>query len=827
MSNCAVLSGLLFLLASARAASGPGRPSLLARARAADPGRPSLDASGVAAVLASSDLVWHWDASGASGLLDPLAPLRWSQSAYVGNGLVGAAVTAVAVGAATPSLRIDLSRTDIWECSQREPSAYLTLTPRAGALARVDARLVLAEAALRLNLTLAGGAVVAAELRVSAAGDGRDDASGVGALTLTSSTVGDSGAAPPLAVNVTADTSGPCSDASPAAGSVGATAYSTQHFRSGGSATVAWREVATPPSAGGGSALFLVLANSQRRANATASQADAVAGVAAAAAAGAAALAAASNAWWWAFWTGTSFFSFAGEVPGATALETFAVIAGYRYAASARYSMHDLMGAFGPAHATTCIGPWCQYCWDMNQQVMMYLPTPSNRGPLLAAPAFDMADSLLPGAARSWAAAYGSNSPGAAGVNVLWWLAQLHRYCRYHGDDARVAAVLLPLLRGALQGAALANGTDGRLHVLRCTSPEYPMPPSTDCAYDLAILRWAAQTAAAAAAEFAPADPARALYADIVARLAPLPVDAATGSWELADGVPFRVPHRHYSHLLALHDLGVVDGAAGAAAASLDVWWAITCAGPQAHGPDFNGDDECRGFTQAGMAVMSAMLERPAAALGNLTSYLSLVGLPNAMYGEEVYAGQPGEFSPVAESAFAAAAAVYRLLLASAPSPPAPSSGSADAGAPPALRLWPAAPAADASFFRLRAEGALLVSAVRAAGATAWVAVEADLLADGSGAGTPVAFTLGAPDWAAAAALVVIAAPGAAVTAAPTAAAGVFAISGLVRGAAAAFYAAGAPPPPQGGLVVGAAPGRNASEFNRWGSTFVYKGELP
>jgi hypothetical protein len=107
------------------------------------------------------------------------------------------------------------------------------------------------------------------------------------------------------------------------------------------------------------------------------------------------------------------------------------------------------------------------------------------------------------------------------------------------------------------------------------------------------------------------------------------------------------------------------------------------------------------------------------------------------------------------------------------------------------------------------------------------VAVEADLLADGSGAGTPVAFTLAAPDWAAAAALVVIAAPGAAVTAAPTAAVGVFAISGLVRGAAAAFYAAGAPPPPQGGLVVGAAPGRNASEFNRWGSTFVYKGELP
>ena len=57
--------------------------------------------------------------------------------------------------------------------------------------------------------------------------------------------------------------------------------------------------------------------------------------------------------------------------------------------------------------------------------------------------------------------------------------------------------------------------------------------------------------------------------------------------------------------------------------ASLDLWWNITCAGPQANGPDYKGDGECRGFTQAAMAAMSNRLNRTEAALGNLTSYLN------------------------------------------------------------------------------------------------------------------------------------------------------------------------------------------------------------
>ena len=430
---------------------------------------------------------------------------------------------------------------------------------------------------------------------------------------------------------------------------------------------------------------------------------------------------------------------------------------------------------------------------------MLYLPTPSNRGALLARPALDMLPTALN---NTWYAVYGSNAP-AGSDNLLWWLAAVARYCAYHGDDARALTQLLPALRGILSNSGLKNGTtDGLLHVESCLSPEYPMRRATDCSYDLAIFRWAAETALALATAGAPGDPALPTYADIAARLAPLPVDSATGSYEVAAGLPFAVPHRHYSHLLGVYDLGLNEPPA-TMAASLDVWWNITCAGPQAHGPDWNGDDECRGFTQAAMAAMSNRLNRTEGALGNLTSYLRLVGLPNGMYGEEVfvcfgatisapppiahiltpnppthrhhqqrYAGHPEEFSPVSESAYSAATSVYGMLLGSF------AEGGAGAGllfnatadGTWGVHVWPAAPWSNASVFRLRAGGALLVSAVRQGGATAWVGVEADALASGGAAGDAVpAFSLVCGDWAALGAPLAVASAGGGVTATPVA----------------------------------------------------------
>ena len=449
----------------------------------------------------------------------------------------------------------------------------------------------------------------------------------------------------------------------------------------------------------------------------------------------------------------------------------------------------------------------------------MYLPTPSNRGALLGKPAYDMLPAALDG---SWDDVYGSNGPGG-GESAVWWTAGAWRYCAFHGDDARLLGSVLPALGLFLAQGSLRNGTDGRLHLYNCTSPEYKMRPSTDCNFGLSVYKWAAQTGSAIAAELAPDDPNVTVFRDVLARLAPFSVDRATGSWSVAADVPYAMPHRHYSHLLMMHDLGIVGGDAGdvdTMRASLDVFHNVTCAGPQAHGPDWDGDGECRGFTQAALSAMSALMNRSDAALGNLTKYIELVGLPNAMYGEMSFVN--GGFSPVSESAYSAAASVYGLLLRSAPWPPMPRSGAAASPARPLLHVFPAAPFANASFFRLRAEGALLVSAERASGATQWAAVEADLLADGSGVGAPVAFLLLVEDWRSVTALAIVAAPGVAATLQQP---GVFAVTGLARGSAAGFYPAAGAASAQPLFAVGVAQGRNESEANWWGSRFVFEGE--
>jgi hypothetical protein len=233
-----------------------------------------------------------------------------------------------------------------------------------------------------------------------------------------------------------------------------------------------------------------------------------------------------------------------------------------------------------------------------------------------------------------------------------------------------------------------------------------------------------------------------------------------------------------------------------------------------------------RGFTQAALGAMSQRLNRSHAAVGNLTSFLRLVGLPNGMYGEEVYSGKPLLFSPVAESAYSAAASVYGMFLSSTPWPPVAQSGVLGRG-PYTLNVFPAAPFSNASVYRLRAEGALLVSAVRTKGATAWVSVEVDVFADGTGTGLPVDFQVSCPDWAdagLAAVGVLTACPG--VTAvAVLGLPGAFAVTGATRGCAVTLFpdAGGYSPVPD----VDVALGRTVSEFNAWGSRFVYTGELP
>jgi len=677
-------------------------------------------------------------------------------------------------------------------------------------------RLVLINATLYVNLTLESGIMVSFSLFINAA----EPQGPTGVLCLFVSTL--TGGQDPLLFSWTPDTTGNYANTTVSNGSTSGNSWGTP--------TQWWTQGGAPVKGDGGTyttalsvfnedcgqTLILAVASDQRTQATWSSLPAALAAVSAGVAATVEGLSAASASWWWEFWSNTSFFSFDSHASaGVTALEQFSHIAGYRYASGARFTMHDLMGPWGPGGpgpvgTTYCLGPWCQFCWDMNQQVMLLLPTPSNRGALLAAPALDMFPAFLNG---TWYASYGSNPP-TGGTNILWWLANVHRYGLYHGDDSRLLTSLYPALSSLLKSSGLKNGTsDAHLHVTGCLSPEYPMRPATDCSYDLAIFRWASRTAMALANEAYPEDPLLPLFTDISTRLAPYPIDPNTGSYEVAAGIPFSVPHRHYSHLLALYDLYLED-APLTLSAGLDLWFNVTCAGPQKNGPDWKGDGECRGFTQAAMSSMSARLNRTEASLGNLTAYLKLVGLPNGMYGEEVYAGHPDEFSPVSESAYSAAASLYGLLLASFPiNQGVPQSGLFNASLVSSprvwsLRVWPAAPWENATMFRLRGEGALLVSSVRVNGATPWIAVEADTLIGGGGAGSPVLFTIFCPDWTTVQAVgFVSASTGVSVTPVKGLP-GTWLVENLSRGDAVALFPAGFQP---NDLSVGVASGRNAS----------------
>jgi hypothetical protein len=771
--------------------------------------------------MSSSDMLWSWDSSG----YDPLAPIKWYQGAYFGNGRTGGMVTAaVDSNNVTQSLRVDIGRTDLWACSNRMPIGYVSIEPAGTAkLVWVDMRLSLLTASLFVNFTLMDGnepVVVSFQMYINAADIGPQ------VFVLFVDTI--TGGPNPLLIEWTDDSIGACGQMPVSPGSINGQTWGTPLYYStqktpDGTFTTAYTQF----NEDCGQTFLLAVESSQRNpTNNSQSLTWAVNSITEAVSLTVEGLSASHQSWWLSYWS-SSFFAFdsAGR-EGVTSLESFTLIASYRYASAARYGLSDLMGPWGPAHATTCIGPWCQYCWDMNQQVMMYFPTVSNRGDLLSRPAFDMIPSNYNG---TWGAIYGSNSPGR-GINTLWFLAQLHRYIVYYGDDSRLVNDLFPALRIELSNSGLKNESDGYLHIESCVSPEYPMGTSKDCNYHLSILKWAAETAEAIALEIAPNDPLLPTFSDIVSRIAPFPTDPATGSWSVAANVPFAVPHRHYSHLLMMYDLGLTrfEDNFTIMEKSLDTWFNITCSGPQAHGPDYNGDDECRGFTQAAMSAMSSILHRPDAAVGNLTSYLTLVGLPNGMYGEEVYAGHPDEFSPVSESAYSAAASTLGLLMSSEKYPPGPQSGSSKASlnVTTLIRLLPSSPFMNTSFYRLRCENSLLVSLVQTNSKIQWVAVEADVFADQTGEGNSVSFILQqTSQWAAISSLSVLSTNGTVVASPISTLEGAFLVSGLERGSSAIFIPDGNQNLTSYGVndIVG----RNASEANTWGSRFVFKGEFP
>ena len=314
-------------------------------------------------------------------------------------------------------------------------------------------------------------------------------------------------------------------------------------------------------------------------------------------------------------------------------------------------------------------------------------------------------------------------------TNGLWVAHAFHRHWRYTKDRAFLERLAYPfcLEHARHIDALLVPDVNGKLKLPLSSSPEFHnnrlnawLPPNSN--YDLALMRWLF----GAMIEMAGALGDAAQIEHWTKRLAQLD-ELAVGSqgsaeersnWSVAAGLyvapgePLEESHRHFSHLMAIHPLGmlhvegsdsdrqVIDG-------SLRVI-------------DHLGFPFWCGYSFTWMACLTARCGRGERAWTMLKLYLDVTVSRNGFHLNGDYK-QLGVLAPTyrpftLEGNFAAAEAVHEMLL----------QGWGDV-----VRIFPAIPPQwqMAAFDNLRTEGAFLVSARRVKGKATWVRVVAE--ADG------------------------------------------------------------------------------------------------
>ncbi len=299
---------------------------------------------------------------------------------------------------------------------------------------------------------------------------------------------------------------------------------------------------------------------------------------------------------------------------------------------------------------------------------------------------------------------------------VSAWLAQ-HFYWHwiYSRDEEFLRERAYPWLRAvAVHLDELAmRGPDGRRRLPLSSSPEINdnrleawFLETTN--YDLALIRWLYGAAAELADEVELPEEA-AKWRAVLAEWPDLARDGGDGRLLIAPNEPLRESHRHFSHLMAIHPLGLVDWENGnedrrTIAASLAEL-------------DRLGTDWWCGYSFSWLGSLAARARDGGKAARALRLFAECFCLPNSFHanGDQCRAGHSKfVYRPFTlEGNFAFAAAIQEMLLQ---------------GHTGVVRVFPAVPAEwrDASFVTLRAPGAFLVSARLAAGRVAEVRVTAE-----------------------------------------------------------------------------------------------------
>lgn len=355
--------------------------------------------------------------------------------------------------------------------------------------------------------------------------------------------------------------------------------------------------------------------------------------------------------------------------------------------------------------------PWPGTWWNLNIQLTYWPTYGSNRlclGESLNRAMYENVDNLIdnvPDEYRHDSAGIGRVSghslissqvrvPGSHHAefgNLLWACHTLWLHYRHNMDDERLRNDLFPLLKRSVNFYLhfLSREQDGRLHLPTTYSPEYNDAEGPDCNYDLALLRWGCSTLVEISSRLEIDDPLVPKWQDVMSNLTDYPIDEKC--YMIARGVPFAHGHRHYSHLLMLYPLYLVnrdqDGAEELARRSVEHWHTITPRGT--------------GYTKTGASSIMAAFGLGDQALEKLNGMQPYI-TPNTMYEEA---------GPVIETPLSGAQSLHDMLIQSWGN---------------TIRIFPAVAGEwrDLAFYQFRTEGAFLVSASREEGITRFVHIK-------------------------------------------------------------------------------------------------------
>ena len=293
------------------------------------------------------------------------------------------------------------------------------------------------------------------------------------------------------------------------------------------------------------------------------------------------------------------------------------------------------------------------------------------------------------------------------------WLAQhFYLHWKYSADREFLAQRAYPYIRDAavfLEAFTNQRASDGLRSFPLSSSPEINdnRPDAwftTPTNYDLALSIWLFAVAARLASELGlPEDAAR--WGEVVRELPQFSL-GDDGRLLVAKDYPLPASHRHFSHLMAIHPLGLIDPSDGAPAmrtirASLDEL-------------DRLGTSWWTGYSFAWLGNLAARACDGQKAEHALAVFSTAFTLRNSFHCNGDQSGKGYSkftYRPFTlEGNFAAAEGIQEMLLQSHRGK---------------ILIFPAIPTSwqDASFTTLRAEGAFLVSAKRTAGKTVLVEI--------------------------------------------------------------------------------------------------------